>query len=1033
LILLVLALVATATLAQSVTRGAVSGVVQDAESGRSLPGATVTVVHQPTNTRYTTVTRQDGAFSIPNVAVGGPYTVTVEMEGYQEEQAENVYVQLGQAADLQFRARPATFTEEVTVVGETDAIINPSRTGAASNVGVERIEELPTIGRGLEDFARLNPMITRSAENESPNAISIAGRSGRYNNIQIDGSVNNDLFGLADQGTPGGQADTTPISLDAIQEIQLVIADFDVRQGGFSGGAVNAITRSGSNDFNGSVFYFTRDDGLVGDVDALGEFGTFDEEQYGFRLGGPISRDKIFFFVNGEISERTTPTGWSIDGSSGQAFANGALIDEAELFRNALIDRYGFDPGFLGEDTRATPSDKLFARFDFNLNPSHQLTLRHNYVDAENDVNFPGSFSFEFPSEAYTITNETNSTVGQLNSVISPNMFNEARLALQTIKDRRGPRNGIAFPWIEIEQVDPGGATGEFEAGTEPFSTRNSLDQDIFEITNDFTWIKGEHTLTFGTHNELFSFDNLFIQNAFGAYEFSTLDDFLQNRPARRFQNTVVPEGQPDSQFFDVDQIGIYVNDVWRASGKLTLTFGLRVDVPFFPDAPSFNEDVVDFFGFRTDEIPDGEQLWQPRFGFNWDLEGNGRQQLRGGTGIFAGRAPYVWISNNYARTGIEQQFITAFGSVPFNPDPFNQPANIGGASIGEFNLIDPDFEFPQLVRYNLGYDRQLPWWGLIGTVELVHSDSLEEIDYKDVNLVQTGTLPFDGRPVFSREVPGASGAYLITNTKKGEATNFSVKVERPVRNGLWGFVSYAYGDATVVNDGTSSRAVSNFQFNEAINPNDAPASPSDFEVEHRFNAAGSYQFNRDTQYSTTVSAFYNHQSGRPYTTIYGFQSGTPGGINQDFYFSNDLVYVPAGPDDVEVRNGTFADLDAYIENDDCLRQHRGSIAPRNCARSPWNHTLDLRIAQQLPIKVVNLQLTVDVENVMNMLDEDSGLVRFVEFGTTTPWGYAGINDQGQPIYTLNSIVTDPENNSRFLTHNIASRWRAKLGLRLTF
>jgi len=1045
-ILLCLALVlsATASYGQGVTTGGIAGVVETADDGSALPGAVVEAVHEPTGARYSGVTQASGHFRFFNVRVGGPYTVRVTMDGFAPQEKADVFVSLGETVDLTFNLQLATVEEVVTVVAETDEIINPSRTGAASNVSTEQIETLPTISRGLEDFARTNPFMTVASENEDPDAISVAGRSSRYNNIQIDGAVNNDLFGLADTGTPGGQADTSPISLDAIQELQLVVSSFDVRQGGFSGGSVNAITRSGTNDFTGSVYYFTRDQGLVGDgPDRLGEFGEFDEEQYGFRLGGPVSRDKVFFFVNGEIADETTPSGWSIDGGGGQSFANGDAVEEGNLFRDALIERYGYDPGALSQNIRDTPSDKFFARFDFNLTDNHLMTLRHNFVDAENDINRPGSFTYEFPSETYQFTNETNSTVLQLNSVLSSDKFNELRVNFTTIKDTRGPRNGIDFPWIEIENAvleagenlpigDPGRRFDlEFEAGTEPFSTQNALDQDVLEITDDFTFFRGAHTITVGTHNELFSFDNLFIQNSFGAYEFSTLDDFLLDRPARRFNYTVVPPEQDERQKFDVNQLGLYASDEWRVNNDLTLNFGLRVDVPFFPDTPTRNSFTEDTYGVRTDELPDGKELVQPRFGFNWDVEGDGRSQLRGGIGIFAGRTPYVWISNQYARTGIEQIFIQCFG-VPFSPDPNNQPADCAAqGSVGEFNLIDPNFEFPQVLRYNVAYDRELPWWGLIGSVEFLFTDSQKEIDYKDLNLVQTGTLPFDGRPVFGRLDSSVTGAYFITNTGQGEATNVAVKIEKPYRDGFSGFVSYAYGDSKTINDGTSSRAVSNFQFNEAVDPNNATESTSDFEVEHRFTASASYGFNRRTKYPTTVSGFYNLQAGRPFSYIFGFQAFPS--INSDRYFSNDLLYVPAGPGDVVINGGTFEQLDAFISSEPCLASNRGGIAPRNCGRAPWSHSFDIRIAQDIPIQWSNLQLTFDVLNVLNIFDENSGVLRFAEFNAISPVDFDGFDDQGRPIYTLNSFVTDPENNDKFQTHNIRSRWRAQLGVRWSF
>lgn len=1028
------------TAAQGVTTGALSGVVVDQDGGR-LPGVTVEAVNPATGTRYVNVTDEQGRYSLRNMRTGD-YNVTASLEGFVPAEQSGIEVRLGQDDRVNFTLEIGAIEDVVTVTGEANPLISSTRTGSSSNVSTREIEALPTLNRGFEDFARTNPFITVSTQNEDPDAISVAGRNSRYNNIQIDGAVNNDLFGLADQGTPGGQADTTPISLDAIAELQLLVVPFDVRQGGFTGGGINAITRSGTNDLKGSVFFFTRDDSLVGDgPDFLGEFGTFEEEQYGFRVGGPISQDKLFFFVNGEFSEKTEPTGWSIDGSGGQVFGDGELVDEAERFRNILIDNYGFDPGGIGQQTLETPSDKFFGRLDYNLGVGSTLTLRHNYVDATNDVNRPDDETFEFPSETYVFNNETNSTVLQWNTVFGGDKFNEFRGTYQTIEDRRA--GVVDFPWIEVEQVIPG-TDFEFEAGTEPFSTANALDQDVFELTNDFTWILGDHTLTIGTHNEFFSFKNLFLQNFYGSYEFETLDD-LEANSAREFEFTIVPPGQDKAQEFDVDQLGLYVGDQWAARPNLTLMYGLRWDSPQFPDEPSRNPFTEEAYGLRTDSIPDGNDMWSPRLGFNWDITGDATQQLRGGLGLFAGRTPYVWISNNYARTGIEQQFVTVNGDIPLNPDPFNQsiPGD-GEVEIGEFNLIDPDFEFPQVWRYNLAYDRQLGIWGLLGSVELMYSESEEEILYKNVNIEETGqTLPFDGRPLFDEVRGDVDGAYLITNTDKGESTNVVAKVEKPYDNGFSGYVSYAYSDSEVVNEGTSSRAVSNWVFNEAINPNNPDSSVSDFNVEHRFTAQMSYRLNRQSSWPTTVALFYNHQSGRPYSTIlasdfvldYDGDGDLDFGrsINGDGSTGNDLFYVPSGPNDVVLTSGTWEQLDAFISSDECLDENRGSIAPRNCSRAPWSHTLDLRIAQAIPVFGTNVDLTLDVVNLVNLFDEDSGVVRYAGFNAVTAARYQGVTDDGKPIYQLFRAVTDPEGTGRFTTSSLRSRWRAKLGVRVTF
>ena len=354
-----------AAFAQGTTTGTLSGLITDEEGTTALPGVEVTAIHQPTGTVYTATTRGDGRFTILNVRVGGPYTVSVALQGFKSQEQADVNVNLGEDQSLTFKLPIATIEESVTVVGESNPLINPSKTGAASNVPVEAITTLPTVSRGIEDFARTNPFFSTNSDNDGPTALTVAGRNNRYNNVQIDGAVNNDLFGLAAQGTPGGQAETQPISLDAIQELQLLVSPYDVRQGGFSGGGINAITKSGTNAFTGSVYAYQRDQDLVGDGPNDRDFGTFEENQYGASIGGPIMRDKMFFFVNGEMSRTDRPSGFSIDGSSGQSFGNQA---EAVRFQNTLINRYSHDPGGFDEVTRKVDSDKIFGRLDFNLN-----------------------------------------------------------------------------------------------------------------------------------------------------------------------------------------------------------------------------------------------------------------------------------------------------------------------------------------------------------------------------------------------------------------------------------------------------------------------------------------------------------------------------------------------------------------------------------------------------------------------------------------------------------------------------------------
>ena len=430
------ALVALAApVAAQVTTGGLSGQVVAQSDRSALPGVAIEAIHVPTGTRYAAVTNESGRFTIVNARVGGPYSVKAALSGFRELEAANVYVSLGDVTNLAFEMTLDTVEEIIEVVGSSDDLISADRTGSSSSVSLDVIESLPTVRRQLQDYARLNPYFTIDPSDQSGTRLSVAGKNNRYNTIQIDGAVNNDLFGLADTGTPGGQADTQPINLDSIQELQLVVSPYDVRQGGFTGGGINAITRSGANQFSGSIYGSMRDEDYVGDGPLDRPIAEFSEDQYGARLGGPILRDKLFFFVSGEMNRREAPTGVAADGSAGTQFNQPV---QAAAFRQLLINRYGYDPGSLSDFPATQDSDLAFLRFDWNAAPNHSLTLRHNYVDGLRDVvGDRSSTRYRFETAIYAFDSETNSTVAQLNSIFGANMFNEARVSFQTIRDAR--------------------------------------------------------------------------------------------------------------------------------------------------------------------------------------------------------------------------------------------------------------------------------------------------------------------------------------------------------------------------------------------------------------------------------------------------------------------------------------------------------------------------------------------------------------------------------------------------------------------
>ena len=1010
--------------AQTITTGSLSGIVTDAQGG-VLPGATVQAVHTPTGTKYEGVTDEQGRYNLLNVRVG-PYDVAVSMPGFRADTRRNVDVLLGEQKAVDFTLQLESVVETVEVTA-TASILDSSRAGTADNVSQAAVENLPTISRNLTDIARTSPYFNPTGLNEDPLALSVAGRNNRYNNVQIDGAVNNDVFGLAASGTPGGQTEAQPISLDAIQELQLVVSPYDVRQGGFSGGGINAITRSGSNTLKGTAYFFGRDQDLVGESPTGTKVGQFKDQQFGGSLGGRIVQNRAFFFGNIDFGRRDNPSGVSVSGS-GQQFGRQA---EIERFISILQNRYGYNPGGTEEFIRTVNSDKIFVRTDFNMLDRHQLTVRHNYLSGLNDIGRPTTSAYYMPDAFYRIRNKTNSTVAQLNSTFG-SAVNELRFTYSRIRDRRAgpPNEERPFPFVQVNL-----SAGSVRAGRENFSTANELDQDVYELNNDFTWLRGRHTLTLGTHNEFFKFRNLFIRDFFGSYQFNSLDLFEQGLAQSYDYSFSLTSDPLQSARFRVRQFGFYAGDQWRPSADLTLTFGIRGDIPTFPDKPTPNPLTESALSLSTSEVPSGV-LWSPRVGFNYALGPNNVEQLRGGIGLFSGRTPYVWLSNQYGNTGIEFRRLTQSFNVnnriPFVADPGAQPRTIGGAATNEIDLIDPDYKYPSLIRTNLAYDRELGFFGLTGTAEFLYSRNVNDIRYENLNLVQTGTRP-DGRPVFSRSrVPGLSDIIFLTNTDQGDAWSLAFKVDRPIRNGLFMNASYLFGRSRSIMDGTSSQAASNWG-NVYVpgDPNTPPLTRSNFDPGHRVTLSGGYDIPLGGGYAATASVFYSGQSGRPYSANYAFD------YNGDARGTNDLLYIPGSASEPYLyTNGTFDDLMTWAQSEACLAEYIGKVHERNACRAPWINTLDFRLNVGVPIRRARLEFTWDVLNLLNLFDRESGLVEYANFNDFLVVRPAFNSATGAVTYNLQNIVVNgrvqtPED--QYTRADLLSRWQMQFGARVRF
>lgn len=1013
--------------AQGVTSAAMTGRITSAERA-GIAGAQVVAREVGTGTEYRVVTREDGRFLLTGMRPGGPYRIAVTALGYAPAERTGIDLALGQTSRFDFTLAPqAVVLETIAVSGDRNPVISSGRTGTATVIGDSTIMRMPTLSRDFTDFVRLTPQISTGG-----NGTSAGGRNNRYNSIQIDGAVNNDLFGLAASGTPGGQANARPITLEAIQEFQVVIAPFDVRQGGFTGAGINAITKSGQNDFFGSLSYYGRNEDLVGRYmlgDSLSDrVDQFKQSDLAGSFGGPIIRDRAFFFLAGERSRRSAP----LNAVAGTATADVTLVQVTEL-REYLRSNFGYEAGEVGALNLDQGSNNFVARFDVNVSDAHRLTLRHNYVDAVDENLSRSARTYGLGNAGYDFSSTTNSTVAQLNSSLPRGLFNEFRLGYTTIRDQRVVTD--QFPRITVESP-----TGSVVAGPDNFSGQNALDQNILELTNDLTIPLGAHTVVVGTNNEFFSFSNLFVRNPFGTYTFRSMADLRAANPSR-YEYSYLLEGGDERAEFPVRRFGGYVQDQWDVTPRLRLTGGIRADLTQLPEDPKDNPQVFEAVGRRTSEVPSGNVRWSPRVGFNWDVRGDRSLQLRGGVGSFSGRTPYVWISNAYGNTGLDYVRFTCSGSraPDFVADPNNQPRGCAGTAPNEINTVDPNFRQPQVARASFAVDARLPM-GFIGTLEALHTRTIHDVLYRNLGVEPVAGEMVEGRQLYRarnfRDL-GIGDIIDVTNTDQGYSTSLTAQVQRGFESG-WDFsASYTRSIARDVNALSSSQAISNWRFTPTRNdPNNPELARSRFEVPHRILMSGSYQAKFIRRAPTDISFIYVGESGLPFSFLYGND------INMDGSFGNDLVRVPADMNDIAFVQETVGgqviteqqsrqNLDAFIESFECLREARGEVIQVNSCRQPWSNRFDVRLAQSIPtLRAQTVQFTVDILNFANLLNADWGQSQFVSFQTYSLLRRDSDEPDAQGRYVYRAFTPDQD---PFRVSNLGSRYQIQAGVRYRF
>jgi outer membrane receptor protein involved in Fe transport len=1057
------------TNAQTTTSG-MNGKVTN-EAGEVLPGATVLATHTPTGSQYGTITNEQGFYHIPTMNVGGPYKVVVTFVGYKKYSKENIYLTLGQTLKINVKLSESSETlEGVEIIANADDLFDGNRTGAQTIIGGDDIQKLPSISGDLNDFTRLTPQA-----NNVGSGISIAGMNNRFNAVYVDGTVNNDVFGLAANGMNGGQTGVNAISYEAIDQVQVVVAPYDIRQSGFAGAGINAVTKSGTNQFKGSAYFKYRNQDFAGKTpgnveDSLREkLADFTAKTYGFTVGGPIIKNKAFFFVNAEFQDDQTPQPFDMTNYEGDSDA--ATIT---ALQQHLINEYGYDPGAFGTTTEELKGQKILARLDFNLSKNHKLMARYQYTKGENygyarsyndEIAFANSGVY-FPSTTHTAAIELKSTFGNKYS-------NNLKIGYTNVNDDRGAL-GDNFPGVTIKD----GNGGEISFGTEVYSTGNQLKQSILTLTDNFQIYQGRHTITIGTHNEYYDIYNMFMRKAYGEYYYESLDQFYNNDPASEYTigysliDNIYGDGSAAAADFQAFQFGIYAQDEIQVNDKLKVTAGLRLDMPMFltepEEIPGFNDEVIpqleeiggyDLEGAQSGKMPFTQLLWSPRVGFNYDVMGDESLQIRGGSGIFTSRIPFVWPAGSYTNNGMLIGSYYSENDEIFNPNWDQQ--TIGAQTQGNGGQVDlyaEDFKFPQIWRSNLAIDAKLPG-GIIGTVEFMYSKTLNNILWKDVNMKPawgnaTGTP--DNRPLYNRydEIDSEYSQIMLgTNTNKGYTYNATAQLQKSWKWGLDASVAYTYGKAKSVYDGTSSQNSS--QYNYLVSgpdfKNDAALTISDFDLGHRIVAYVNYEKEWIKHLKTGISVFYNGQSGQPYSYIYNDWNAS---FTKEAKYSPQLIYIPENQSDIIlIGNDDFTAqeqwdaLNAFIEGDEYLSEHRGEYAERNAARLPFTNLFNLKFTQDVFVNVADrrqtVQIGVDLFNVGNMINKEWGNIYNSSYGSYKLIDFEGFQQVADPTTgeMVDSTVPTfsfeaPKDDKPYYLNDggiYSSRWSALFSVRYFF
>ncbi len=1047
---------ATVAMAQDIS-SKVRGTVTD-NSGAAISDATITIRHEPSGTQRSVQTGSSGEFLASGLRVGGPYTIEVTAPGHRGEKYENVYLSVSDPAVLTASLDSSTVDEIVVVAS---AVPQTDLTGTASQFSEQFINDSAAFNRDLKEIVQRNPLATILPGGDAP--LTIAGQNPRYNSLTVDGVSQNDDFGLNDNGYPTQRA---PISLEAVEQLSVDVSPFSPRYSGFSGGQINAVTRSGGNQFHGSIFYENLNDSWAGtpetpDGDEVDI--TFDEKTLGGFLSGPIIKDKLFFLVSYEKFEEERPIEW---GPAGSGAPNETDITEADLNQVLDIARsvYGVEPG----DWNVSPieeDEKILVKLDWNINDQHRAALTYQRTEGNIARNLTNdNDELKLSSHWYNKAETLETITAHLFSDWSDSFSTEFKVVNKTV-DTVQAAGDLSFGDITVTT-----ASGDVALGPDRFRHANALDNKTTQFVLHGDYIVGNHVIGAGIDYTQLDIFNLFAPASLGVWEFDNIADFqAQVAGDFEYENALSNNSSDAAATFNMDTLAFYIEDRWQVNDSLELAFGVRFETISAGDSPLDNPNFNARYGFSNTENLDGADNILPRFGFNWDVADQWR--LYGGIGMYSGGRPNVWISNSYSNNGITY---TTFDTNAVDPDDYLTNVDVTAISQsvqgnllvadGNTNAIEPGFEIPSDWRYKFGVEYILGD-GYQFNLDFLRIESEESMHWVDLGRVPSTDINGNvvrtadgGRVIYTPFDPlnplADSNRHdlLLTNASGGTNDTISLSFRKDWNNGLSIFASYAHQNTEEGNPGTSSTASSNFQFNGALDRQFPTYGPTSFEIEHRFTIDLRYRKAFWGEYETGFNLFWSRRSGTPWTWALGaFRDGDLGDQtdfdDSDYY----LPYIPSGPDDPAVAytgGGPFAlDYDTLLEQLQIagLEQYAGGYVPKNTGRTPWITRLDLRIDQEIPgfSKEHRGVVYLEILNLLNLFDDDSGKVLRNRFSTSSRIlvDY-DVNDQGQYVYSVPfcgaAFGGNPEecwntdaNWDRF--ESAESTWRMKLGIRYRF